>query len=69
MNLESQQLLIILEKTGKIVMVNPNQHKVEDSQKAFAFNKVSNIVASQIIVAFSMVLILMKDKKEFKLAS
>jgi hypothetical protein len=33
-------------------MVNPNQHKGKDSQKAFAFNKVSNIVASQSIVAF-----------------
>jgi hypothetical protein len=55
MNLESQQLL------------NPNQDKGKDSQKAFAFNKVSNIVASQSIVAFSMVLVLMKVKKEFKL--
>jgi hypothetical protein len=69
MNLESQQLLSILERTGKIVMVNPNQHKEKDSQKAFAFNKVSNIMASQSIVAFSMVLVLMKVKKEFKLAS
>jgi hypothetical protein len=69
MNLQSQQLLPILERIGKIVMVNPNQHKGKDSQKAFAFNKVSNIVASQSIVAFSMVLVLMKVKKEIKLAS
>jgi len=71
MNLESQQLLTISERIGKIVMVNPNQRKGKDShsQNAFAFNKVSNIVGSQSIVAFSMVLVLMKVKKEFKLTS
>jgi hypothetical protein len=66
MNLESQQLLTILERIGKIVMVNPNHHKGKDSQKAFAFNKVSNIMVLESTFAFSMVLVLMKVKTKFQ---
>jgi kinesin family protein C2/C3 len=53
-------------ENGEIVLVNPSQQGGKDSRKAFSFNKVFGTMASQGTAAFSMVLVVLKVKKEFK---